>query len=130
MTKLLNIVPEKCTGCMQCELACSWVQTGTFAPSKSLIRVNVFDEEASFSAGPFLLASLLKCPVYLVFGLYTEPNRYDLYCQPFAERIELPRRRRDEALAEYAQLYATRLEEVCRRHPDNWFNFFDFWDQA
>lgn len=49
MTKVLNIVPEKCTGCMQCELACSWVQTGTFQPSKSLIRVNVFDEEASYA---------------------------------------------------------------------------------
>lgn len=49
MTKMLNIVPEKCTGCMQCELACSWVQTGTFQPSQSLIRVNVFDEEASYA---------------------------------------------------------------------------------
>lgn len=49
MTKVLNIVPNLCTGCMQCELACSWVQTGTFAPSKSVIRVNVFDEEASYA---------------------------------------------------------------------------------
>jgi anaerobic carbon-monoxide dehydrogenase iron sulfur subunit len=49
MGKMLNIVPEKCTGCMQCELACSWVQTGTFAPSRSVIRVNVFDEEASYA---------------------------------------------------------------------------------
>jgi carbon-monoxide dehydrogenase iron sulfur subunit len=49
MTKILNIVPDRCTGCMQCELACSWVQTGTFAPSKSVIRVNVFDEEASYA---------------------------------------------------------------------------------
>jgi Fe-S-cluster-containing hydrogenase component 2 len=49
MTAMLNIVPEKCTGCMQCELACSWVQTGTFQPSQSLIRVNVFDEEASYA---------------------------------------------------------------------------------
>ncbi len=49
MTRVLNIVPDRCTGCMQCELACSWVQTGTFAPSKSVIRVNVFDEEASYA---------------------------------------------------------------------------------
>ena len=49
MAKSLNIVPEKCTGCMQCELACSWVQTGSFQPSRSLIRVNVFDEEASYA---------------------------------------------------------------------------------
>ena len=45
----LAIHPEKCTGCKQCELACSWVQTGTFQPSRSLIRVHVFDEQASFA---------------------------------------------------------------------------------
>lgn len=49
MAKSLKIVPDKCTGCMQCELACSWVQTGTFQPSRSVIRVNVFDEEASYA---------------------------------------------------------------------------------
>jgi Fe-S-cluster-containing hydrogenase component 2 len=52
---------------MQCELACSWVQTGTFAPSKSLVRVNVFDEEASYA--PFTCIQcdeawcLTACPV-------------------------------------------------------------------
>ncbi len=45
----LRIDPDKCTGCKQCELACSWVQTGTFQPSKSVIRVHVFDEQASFA---------------------------------------------------------------------------------
>ena len=56
MSQLLQIHPERCTGCMQCELACSWVQTGTFQPSQSLIRVNVFDEEASYA--PF---TCLQC---------------------------------------------------------------------
>lgn len=45
----LHIIPDKCTGCMQCELACSWSKTETFQPSASLIRVNVFDEEASYA---------------------------------------------------------------------------------
>ena len=45
----LQIDPHKCTGCKQCELACSWVQTGTFQPSKSVIRVHIFDEQASFA---------------------------------------------------------------------------------
>lgn len=47
--RALGIHPEKCTGCRQCELACSWVQTGAFQPSKSVIRVHVFDEQASFA---------------------------------------------------------------------------------
>ena len=45
----LQVDPEKCTGCKQCALACSWVQTGTFQPSRSLIRVHVFDEQASYA---------------------------------------------------------------------------------
>lgn len=49
MTQMLHIVPDRCTGCMQCELACSWVQTGSFQPAESLIRVNVFDEQASYA---------------------------------------------------------------------------------
>ena len=48
-TRTLQIHPDRCTGCKQCELACSWVQTGSFQPSRSLIRVHVFDEEASFA---------------------------------------------------------------------------------
>ncbi len=47
--KQLRIIPDKCTGCMQCELACSFVQTGTFQPSRSLIRVYLFDEQAIYS---------------------------------------------------------------------------------
>ena len=53
--------------------------------------------------GVFLLASTLKCPVYLTFGLYLGGNRYELYCEPFAESVTLPRGRREEALRELVQ---------------------------
>src|SRR5690606_8942504 len=35
---------------------------------------------ARFPTGPYLLASMLKCPVYMTFGLYRGGDRYDLYC--------------------------------------------------
>jgi predicted LPLAT superfamily acyltransferase len=82
---------------------------------------------ASFPTGPYLLAAVLRCPVYLAFGIYREPDRYDLHIEPFADRIELPREARQEALARHVQAYATRLEELCRASPYNWFNFYDFW---
>ena len=47
--RALQVHPEKCTGCRQCELACSWVQAGAFQPARSVIRVHVFDEQASFA---------------------------------------------------------------------------------
>ena len=47
--KALKIIPENCTGCMRCELACSYEQTGTFQPSKSVIRVSAFENHTSYS---------------------------------------------------------------------------------
>lgn len=91
------------------------------------VEADFLGAKAKFPAGPYLLASLLKCPVYLVFGMYEAPSHYELFCEPFAERIELPRKGRDEALARYVQAYADRLAYYVRRYPENWFNFFDFW---
>lgn len=90
-------------------------------------EVDFLGGRALLPAGPYLLAATLGCPVYLTFGLYREPNRYDLYCEPFAERIELPRRAREAGAAAYAQQFARRLEHYCRLAPDNWFNFYDVW---
>ncbi len=48
MQKTLVIDPGKCTGCKQCELACSYVKEGSFNPSKSRIRVFDFHTEGRF----------------------------------------------------------------------------------
>ncbi len=96
-------------------------------PDGRVVEAPFFGQVARFPAGPYLLASALGCPVYLTFGLYRGGNRYDLFCEPFAERLTLARGRRDAALAEHAARYAARLEHYARLEPDNWFNFFDFW---
>lgn len=87
-------------------------------------------QKARLPTGPFILAASLKCPVYLTFGLYHPPNRYELYCEPFATQVELPRGAKAEALQRYVQSFADRLEHHCRQAPDNWFNFFDFWSES
>ena len=97
--------------------------------NEKTIEVEFMGELARFPTGPFLLASILKCPVYIVFGLFSEPNRYDLYCEPFADRIELPRGQREAGLERAVRQYAERLESYSRSAPNNWFNFFDFWEK-
>ena len=94
------------------------------------VEATFFGRTARFPAGPFLLASLLKCPVYLTFGIYRRPNRYDLFCEPFADRLELPRKDRQRALQDAVQRYADRLEHYARSAPYNWFNFYDFWQDG
>jgi len=89
--------------------------------------VEFLGARALFPTGPYLLAALLRCPVYFTLGIYTPPGRYDLLCEPLFDRIELPRGRREEVLWACAQRYAARLEAACRLAPYNWFNFHDVW---
>ena len=95
-----------------------------------VVEVELFGAPALLPAGPYWLAASLGCPVYLTFGLFHEPNRYDLYCEPFAERIELRRGDREGDARAWAQRYAQRLEHYCRMAPDNWFNFYPVWKTA
>ncbi len=48
MQRSLLISPAKCTGCLQCELACSLDNEGLFNTSKSRIKVFHFHDEGRF----------------------------------------------------------------------------------
>ena len=48
MQRSLLIDAGKCTGCVQCELACSLENEGVFNPSKSRIRIFTFHQEGRF----------------------------------------------------------------------------------
>jgi len=85
---------------------------------------------ASFPVGPWLLASALKIPVVLCFGIYLGGNRYRLVFETFSEGIDIPRACRAEALEAIMARFASRLEHYCRLYPFNWFNFYDFWQEA
>jgi predicted LPLAT superfamily acyltransferase len=84
---------------------------------------------APFPEGPFILASLLDCPVYLLFCLKVD-GKYRVFLEPFADPLELPRAGRQAALEQIIRRYAERLEAYCLMAPTQWFNFFDFWEQA
>ena len=49
MQRSLVLDPKKCTGCMQCEMACSLENEGFVAPSRSRIRVFAFHDEGRFA---------------------------------------------------------------------------------
>ncbi|MBD1226760.1 glycosyltransferase family 2 protein [Xenorhabdus griffiniae] len=81
---------------------------------------------APFPQGPFILASVLRCPVLLMFALW-QKNQFKIYCEHFANPLELPRKQREQALQQAVDRYASRLEHYALQSPLDWFNFFDFW---
>jgi len=86
-------------------------------------------KQAPFPQGPYILASLFKCPVLLIFCIKQEDG-YHIMLERFADQIVLPRKRRDEVLQSHIARFAKRLEFHALRSPYQWFNFFDFWKQA
>lgn len=83
---------------------------------------------ADFPNAPFLIASALRVPVVLAFGLYRGGRRYDLHFETFEIPHEIPRSQRRTMLLQLQARYAQRLEHYVRSAPRNWFNFYDFWN--
>jgi predicted LPLAT superfamily acyltransferase len=83
--------------------------------------------EARFPRGPFRMAALMRRPVVFMTGLYLGGARYRIRFEKLADFSNMARGEREAAIDAAMARYAALLEAQCRAHPDNWFNFFDFW---
>ena len=50
--------------------------------------------------------------------MFVKKNTVDFTCS---------RKEREERIVQAATDYAKNLEELCKAHPYQWYNFFDFW---
>ena len=82
---------------------------------------------AQLPAGPYLIASVLRCPVWLLSCLHDGAG-YRADILPFSERITLSRSDRQAGLDEHAARFAAWMTGCLRQSPYDWFNFFPFWD--
>jgi predicted LPLAT superfamily acyltransferase len=92
----------------------------------NVCAANFFGESADFPIGPYVLASLLRCPVYLMHCFNTG-GEYKLGFELFAEEVRPSRVDQRRTYDAEVQRFATALEAQVRKAPLQWFNFFDFW---
>ena len=97
--------------------------------SNRVCDATFFGDPVRLPIGPYVLATLLQCPVYLLHCFRLD-DQYHLGMEPFAEQIQPSRSDRQAAYNEYAQKFATALETQVAQSPLQWFNFFDFWRGA
>ena len=88
-----------------------------------------FGQPARFPIGPYVLANLLQCPVYL-FHCFLVDGAYRLILEKFEDKVVLPRSAKTEELDRLAQKYASALQGQVECSPLQWFNFFDFWKDS
>jgi len=90
-------------------------------------RVPFLGEVASFPVGPFVLAAMSGCPVIVTFGVQVGPRKYEFVADP-PKTYKFERGKpRDAQIQEWVLGYSKRLEEMVKKHPYQWFNFYDFW---
>ncbi|MCT1525195.1 lysophospholipid acyltransferase family protein [Sphingobacterium hotanense] len=90
-----------------------------FDNSKTL-SANLLGEDALFPAGTFMIASRLNAPIAFVYVM-KEPNlHYHLYTR----RVPAVKHRDAQAVL---NAYTQSMEQMLKKYPYQWFNFFDFW---
>jgi predicted LPLAT superfamily acyltransferase len=96
------------------------------SPNPRVATAPFLGHDAPFPVGPYILASILQCPVYMLFALRTAQSS-ELHFELLSESVKLPRKEREQVLAGLTAQYAARLQYFCLRAPMQWFNFYDFW---
>lgn len=93
-------------------------------------KVDFLGSPADFPTGPFRMATMLRHPVYFMAGLYLGDNRYRIHFELLEDWSGQAAENRELAISALQAKYVKALERLCRAHPFNWFNFYDFWKES
>ncbi|HLV69391.1 MAG TPA: hypothetical protein VKY34_01705 [Xanthomarina sp.] len=91
-----------------------------YVKGSKFLTEELLGKEAKFPAGPFMLASRLNVPVLFVYVMKETNKHYHLY----ARKSQAKHRDAQALLKEYSQSVTWML----KKHPLQWFNYFDFWN--
>ena len=85
------------------------------------LKGTLLGAEATFPAGPFFIASRLKVPVLFVYVMKESRLHYHLYA-----RVAEVKNRDTQTLLD---AYTENMEQMLKKYPLQWFNYFNFWDE-
>jgi len=107
------------------ELVC--FQGDRYMDGDRRLAAEFMGHEALFPRGPFLLASRLKVPVVFYFSMREKGRKYRFHF--FApENSGTSAGDRAATEKELFGSYVKSLETIVRKYPEQWFNYYDFWD--
>ena len=94
--------------------------------SQKNVECDFFGKKAKFPLGAFAMAVQKEVPLLAVFVMKESMKQYRVIVRKVECDVSASRR---EQMAQLAQSFATHVEEVIKRFPTQWFNYFDFWQQ-
>ncbi len=94
---------------------------------RGAVRADFCGAPVLLPRAPYLSAMLAGAPLILCFAPRIGRRRYDIRFAELYDGAPVSRGERDALCHSLSQAYADALAAMCRRHPYNWFNFFDIW---
>ena len=101
-------------------------QGDRFMNNDNTITANFLGQEAKFPSGPFLIASRMQVPVVYYFAMRERGRKYRFYFKIAEPAI---RRKGSRPELDLFRQYKDELENVVAQYPQQWFNFYQFWDK-
>ncbi|GJL82843.1 MAG: hypothetical protein DHS20C01_24770 [marine bacterium B5-7] len=91
------------------------------------VDIRFLDGQIHLPTGPWIMAHVLKCPVVAVF-ICREKEKYRVITRRLSDGLGFgDRRSRNKNLQEIVQSYAHFMEEVVVEYPEQWYNFYKYW---
>jgi predicted LPLAT superfamily acyltransferase len=89
-----------------------------------------FGKSARFPYGPFYLAAKFNKPISFVYALKESKSHYHFYASKPKEYPPLKSiAQRKEVVGLMTNEYVSLLEKMVKKQPEQWFNFYDFWEE-
>jgi predicted LPLAT superfamily acyltransferase len=104
------------------ELIC--MHADRFLPGNKTLTTDFLGAPAQFPEGPFLLTLKFRTPVVFVYAFKETATHYHLY----STEVKRYSQRQQDTVHTIAHDYVRSLEAMVRQHPEQWFNYYDFWE--
>ena len=95
------------------------------------VSIDFLGERASFPEGAFTLASILNAPIYFAFAIrkrdFDIRSPYEMHIVRAKTSFDCPRKERPKRIEALVLEYVEILTKHCKRHPYQWYNFYNFW---
>lgn len=97
-----------------------------FVKDTKTITKYFLKSQAKFPSGPFSIAATFKVPVSFVFAFKETNSHYHFYATKYLQ----PNAGASKSMyiEELSGNFVTTLELRLRSYPDQWFNYYNFWE--
>lgn len=100
-----------------------------YLPGLNTQEVNFLGKAAKFPTGPFSLAYKYKAPVTYVTAMKQSARHYYFFAsEPVISNYPNNLSKRKKIISHLVEDYVQQVEKIIKKFPEQWFNFYDFWE--